>query len=55
MDVYHTRNEEIELTDAQVAKIEKDMESQAIASGVIDDAAKYLTALAMNTGGVKEL
>ena len=55
MDVYHTRNEEIELTDAQIAKIEKDMESQAIASGFIDDAAKYLTALAMNTGGFKEL
>lgn len=55
MDIYHTRNEEIELTEEEIERIERNIEAQAISSGFIDEAANYLTLLAMNTDGFREL
>ncbi len=55
MDIYGSRNEEIVLTDTEIRQIEREMESQAVASGFVDEAAEYLTALALETDGFKEL
>ena len=55
MDLYSTRNEKVELSDEQKAEIEADMEYQAIESGFVEEASKYLTALAMETDGFREL
>lgn len=55
MDLYHTENREITLTDEEIAQIEQDMAAQAARSGFIDEAAEYLTALALETGGFQEL
>ena len=55
MDLYSTRNEEIELSSAQRAEIEADMERQAIESGFVEEASQYLAALAMETDGFREL
>ena len=55
MDIYGTRNEEIELTQDQIRQIETDMVQQAIESGFVEEAAEYLTALAIETDGFREL
>ena len=55
MDLYDTRNEEIELTDEKIEEIEQDMVAQAIESGFVDEAAEYLVALALETDGFQEL
>ena len=55
MDLYSTRDEEIELTDAQARAIEKDMVKQASESGFAEQAAQYLTELALETDGFQEL
>ena len=55
MDLYSTRNEKIELTQEQIDAIEKDMETQAIESGFVEEAAQYLTELAVQTEGFQEL
>lgn len=55
MDLYSTRDEEIELTAAQRAEIEDDMVRQARESGFAEQAAKYLTELALETDGFQEL
>ena len=55
MDIYSTRNEDIELTQQQIAQIEADMVEQAISSGFVEEAAEYLTALAIETDGFREL
>lgn len=55
MDIYDSRNEEVELTDEQIASMEAEMAEQAIESGFLDEAAEYLTALALETDGFQEL
>lgn len=55
MDIYSSRNEDIELSDAEIEQIEREMERQAYASGFVDNAAEYLTALALETDGFREL
>ena len=55
MDLYHTENREIALTDAEIQQIEQDMVAQARNSGFIDEAAEYLTSLALETDGFQEL
>ncbi|HBL50397.1 MAG TPA: hypothetical protein DDZ65_09175, partial [Firmicutes bacterium] len=55
MDLYNTRNEKIELTEAEKAAIEADMETKALESGFVEEAATYLTALALETDGFREL
>lgn len=55
MDLYHTENREIQLTDAEIQGIKRDMVTQATESGFIDEAAEYLTALALETDGFQEL
>ena len=55
MDLYSTRDEEIELTAAQRAEIEDDMVRQTRESGFAEQAAQYLTELALETDGFQEL
>lgn len=55
MDLYSTRDEEIELTAAQRAEIGDDMVRQARESGFAEQAAQYLTELALETDGFQEL
>jgi len=55
MDLYSTRDEEIELTAAQARAIEDDMVRQARESGFAEQAAQYLTELALETDGFQEL
>ena len=55
MDLYSTRDEEIELTAAQRAEIEDDMVRQARESGFAEQAAQYLTELALETDGFQKL
>lgn len=55
MDIYSSRNEEIELSESEIEQIQNEMERQALASGFVDEAAEYLTALALETDGFKEL
>ena len=55
MDLYSTRDEEIELTAAQRTEIEDDMVRQARESGFAEQAAQYLTELALETDGFQEL
>ena len=55
MDLYSTRDEEIELTGAQARAIEDDMVQQARESGFAEQAAQYLTELALETDGFQEL
>lgn len=55
MDLYSTRDEEIELTAVQRAEIEDDMVRQARESGFAEQAAQYLTELALETDGFQEL
>lgn len=55
MDIYSSRNEEIELSESEIEQIQNEMERQALSSGFVDEAAEYLTALALETDGFKEL
>lgn len=55
MDLYSERTEAITLNDAEKTQIENDIKNQAIESGFIDEAAVYLTALALETDGFREL
>lgn len=55
MDLYSTREQEIELTDEQIRDIEDSIMAQAEESGFLDEAAAYLTSLAMETDGFQEL
>lgn len=55
MDMNSSRNADIELSDDEIAELEDSIRKQAYASGFIDEAAKYLTALAVETDGFKEL
>lgn len=55
MDLYSTRDEEIKLTAAQRTEIEDDMVRQARESGFAEQAAQYLTELALETDGFQEL
>ncbi len=55
MDLYNTRNADIDLTEEEIRKMEEDIKQQAKASGFLDDAAEYLVALALETDGYKEL
>lgn len=55
MDIYTEENREIELTDEQIREIEQDILTQAVESGFVDEAAEYLTALALETDGFQEL
>ncbi len=55
MDIYSKRNAPIDLTEEEAAVIAADIEKQAMESGFVDDAAQYLTALAIETNGFREL
>lgn len=55
MDLYSTRDEQIELTDKQARAIEDDMVKQARESGFAEQAVQYLTELALETDGFQEL
>ena len=55
MDIYDSRNEQVELTDQQIREMESDMVNQAVESGFVEEAAQYLTALALETDGFQEL
>ncbi len=55
MDLYSTRDQEIELTEAEIQAITSDIERQAMDSGFADEAAAYLTDLALQTDGFQEL
>ncbi|MDE5952483.1 MAG: InlB B-repeat-containing protein, partial [Acetatifactor sp.] len=55
MDIYLEENREIKLTDEQIREIEQDILTQAVESGFVDEAAEYLTALALETDGFQEL
>lgn len=55
MDLYFTRNENIELTQDEIEEIEDEIEEQAFESGFVEEAAVYLTALALETDGFQEL
>lgn len=55
MDLYTSRDRDVELTDKQKKDIEDKIGQQAWNSGFVDEAVNYLTALAMETDGFKEL
>lgn len=55
MDLYTEENREIRLTDEQISEIEQDILLQAEESGFVDEAAQYLTTLALETDGFREL
>lgn len=55
MDIYTEENREIKLTDEQIREIEQDILTQAEESGFVEEAAEYLTALALETDGFQEL
>ena len=55
MNIYTTREEEVDLSGTEIAQIETDMENQALQSGFVGEAAQYLTALALETDGFKNL
>ncbi len=55
MDLYNTRNADIDLSEEEIRKMEEDIKQQAKASGFLDEAAEYLVALALETDGYKEL
>ena len=55
MDLYSTQNEEITLTDEERKAIEDDLVRQAQESGFVNEAARYLTALALETDGFQTL
>ncbi len=56
MDVFTTREADVpELTESQIAEMEADMERQARESGFAEEAAQYLTDLAVQTDGFQEL
>ena len=55
MDLYTTRHEQVELTQEQTAEIEQGIETQAMESGFVEEASRYLAALAMETDGFREL
>lgn len=55
MDLYNTRQEQVELTQQQKAEIERSIETQAMESGFVEEASRYLAALALETDGFREL
>ncbi len=55
MDLYETRNQSIDQDDKVIKEIENELVTQAIESGFVDQAAEYLTALALETDGFQEL
>lgn len=55
MDLYNTRQEQVELTQQQKAEIEQSIEAQAMESGFVEEASQYLAALALETDGFREL
>ena len=55
MDIYNTRTEEIEMTDAEIAAMETDIEQQAIDSGFVEQAVSYLSAMALETDGFQTM
>ena len=55
MDLYNTRQEQVELTQQQKAEIEQSIEVQAMESGFVEEASRYLAALALETDGFREL
>lgn len=55
MDLYTTQAQDFTLTQAQIREIEESVAEQAEASGFMDEAAEYLTALALETDGFQEL
>ena len=56
MDVFTTREADVpELTENQIAEMEADMVRQARESGFAEEAAQYLTSLAVQTDGFQEL
>ena len=55
MDLFTTRNEEIQMTSDKIEELEEDMLAQATESGFVEEAARYLTALAIETDGFQEL
>lgn len=55
MDLYNTRQEQVELTQQQKAEIEQSIEAQAMESGFVEEASRYLAALALETDGFREL
>ncbi len=55
MDLYNTRQEQVELTQQQKAEIERSIEAQAMESGFVEEASRYLAALALETDGFREL
>ncbi len=55
MDLFTTRNEEIQMTSDRIEELEEDMLAQATESGFVEEAARYLTALAIETDGFQEL
>ncbi len=55
MDIYSTRTESIDLTEEEAQNIEREIVSQAEASGFVDEAIDYLTYMAMETDGFEKL
>ncbi len=55
MDIHNTRTEKIEMTEAEIATMEADIESQAIDSGFVEKAVNYLAAVALETDGFRQL
>ena len=56
MDVYTTREVDVpDLTDEQIEEMAADMERQARESGFAEEAAQYLTSLAVQTDGFRQL
>lgn len=55
MDAYGTKSKDIEISDEDKERIEKEIEKQAWNSGFAEEAAQYLAALAMETDGFKAL
>lgn len=55
MDIYSTRNEDIELTPEQKASIEDEIAQQAIDSGFVEQASNYLVTMALETEDFTQL
>lgn len=55
MDAYGTKNQEIEISNEDKERIEKEIEEQAWESGFVHEASHYLAALALETDGFKTL
>lgn len=55
MDIYNSRTEKIDLSEAEIAELEADIERQAKESGFVENAVDYLAEMALETEGFTEL